>query len=256
MPSDAIRGKPDAQWLSVSTSLEAKSDAKLDFVKNLRNLQEPGGATVLVGGTDAELIDTQNAIGERLALAVVIIVLITFVVLFLFTGSVLQPVRALILNCLSLAATYGIVVWGFQDGHIANLLGSTPQPVDTAITVLIFCVVFGVCMDYEVFLISRIKELHDAGASNAEALKSGMTRTGRIVSVAAGMLAVVFFSFMTSSISFLQLFGLAAGVAILIDAILVRGVLVPAAITLMGRTAWWSPPALRRLHQRVGVSEE
>jgi RND superfamily putative drug exporter len=256
LPTDAVRGKPDAQWLSVSTSLEPKSDATLDFVKTLRDVPAPAGAKVLVGGTDAELIDTQDAIGQRLPLAVVIIVLITFVVLFLFTGSVLQPLRALVLNCLSLAATYGVVVWGFQDGHIANLLGSTPQPVDTAITVLIFCVVFGVCMDYEVFLISRIKELHDAGASNAEALKSGMTRTGRIVSVAAGLLAVVFFSFLTSSISFLQLFGLAAGVAILIDAILVRGVLVPAAITLMGRTAWWSPPALLRLHQRVGVTEE
>nr|CTQ97162.1 Integral membrane protein [Kibdelosporangium sp. MJ126-NF4] len=255
LPTDAVRGKPDAQWLSVASSHEPKSDATLDFVKSLRALPDPPSTTVLVGGTDAELIDTQHAIGDRLPWAIAIIVLITFIVLFLFTGSVLQPVRALILNGVSMAATFGIVVWGFQDGHLAGMFGFTAQPVDTAITVLIFCVVFGVSMDYEVFLISRVKELHDSGASNAEALRLGMARTGRIVSAAAGMLAVVFFSFLTSSISFLQLFGVAAGVAILIDAILVRGVLVPGALALMGRTAWWSPPFLRRLHERVGVKE-
>jgi RND superfamily putative drug exporter len=255
LPTDAARARPDAQWLSVSTDLPAKSDEAADFVRSVRATPGPDGADVLVGGSDAELIDTKHALAAKLPLAVSIIVLITFVVLFLFTGSLLQPLRALVLNGLSLAATFGVLVWAFQDGHLAGLLDFTPQPIDTANTILIFCVVFGLSMDYEVFLISRIKEMHESGMDSAGAVSTGLARTGRIVSVAAALLAVVFFSFLTGTLSFLQLFGFGAGVAILIDAILVRGILVPAAIALLGRTAWWSPKPLRRLHSRVGLAE-
>ncbi|SFQ03529.1 putative drug exporter of the RND superfamily [Amycolatopsis arida] len=255
-PTDAARGTPDTQWLTLSTDLPPKTDATADLVRAVRATPGPDGSAVLVGGADAELIDTRAALAAKLPLAVAIIVLITFVVLFLFTGSLLQPVRALILNGLSLAATFGVLVWAFQDGHLAGLLGFTPQPIDTANSILIFCVVFGLSMDYEVFLISRIKEMHDAGYDTATAVSRGLARTGRIVSVAAGLLAVVFFSFLTGTLSFLQLFGLGAGIAILIDAILVRGVLVPGAIAVLGRAAWWSPPALRRLHRRVRLAEE
>ncbi|WP_248782352.1 MMPL family transporter [Saccharothrix syringae] len=255
LPTDAIRGKPHAQWLSVATGERPKSEPAVDLMKQLRGRAGPSGTTVLVGGSEAEMIDTQQAIVDKLPWAFAIIVVITFLVLFLFTGGVLQPVRALVLNGLSLAATFGIMVWGFQDGHLSGLLGFTPQPTDTAMTVFVFCVVFGLSMDYEVFLISRIKELHDLGHSPVEAVSLGLARTGRIVSTAAGLLAVVFFAFLASSISFLQLFALGAGAAILIDAIIVRGVLVPAAIALLGRAAWWSPPLLRRAYTRVKLAD-
>jgi RND superfamily putative drug exporter len=169
---------------------------------------------------------------------------------------VVQPLRALVVNAVSIAAAVGAMVWIFQDGHLSGLLGFTPQPMDTAMTVLMFCIVFGLSMDYEVFVTSRIKELHDAGADPATAVRTGLSRTGRIVTMAAGLLAVSFFAFTTSQVSFIQMFGLGSGLAILIDAVAVRGVLVPAALGLLGRSAWYAPAWLRRVHGRVGLTEE
>jgi len=177
------------------------------------------------------------------------------VVLFLFTGSIVQPVRALLLNALSLSATLGVVTWVFQQGHLSGLLQFTARPMDTSMTVLLFCITFGLSMDYEVFVLSRIKELHDQGASTGVAVSRGLARTGRIVSAAAVLLAVSFFAFMSGTVSFLQLFGLGSGLAILIDATLVRGVLVPAAMRVLGRAAWYSPKLLRRVYGRVALSE-
>ena len=218
-----------------------------------------GGATKDIrpgqSGVDAQLVDTTASIARQLPLAAALVVLTTVLVLFLFTGSVLQPVRALLLNALSLSATLGVLTWIFQDGHLASLLGFTARPMDTSMTVLLFCIAFGLSMDYEVFLISRIKELHDQGETSAAAVSRGLARTGRIVSAAAMLLAVTFFAFGTSSVSFLQLFGIGSGLAILIDATLIRGVLVPAAMWLMGRTAWWSPRGLRWVYSRVALSE-
>ncbi|MGP3967131.1 MMPL family transporter [Streptomyces sp. 6N223] len=258
----AERGSDDAEWLTVATDLTPKSDEATDLVRDLRamevNAGDPGGGeatTLLVGGTDAELIDTRDAIGSRLALALAVIVLITFLVLFLFTGSVVQPLRALLLNGLGLVATLGAMVWVFQEGHLSGLLGFTPQPTDSAMSVLIFCVVFGLAMDYEVFVIARIKEMHDAGLGDREAVEQGLSRTGRIVSTAAGLLAVSFLAFGTSSINFVQMFGLGAGLAILLDAVLIRGVLVPGSLALLGRAAWWLPGPLKPVHARLGLSE-
>jgi putative drug exporter of the RND superfamily len=184
-----------------------------------------------------------------------LVVLTTFVVLFLFTGSVLQPLRALLLNALSLSATLGVLTWIFQDGHLAGLLGVTARPMDVAMTVLLFCITFGLSMDYEVFVISRVKEMHDQGAEPSVAVSEGLARTGRIVSTAAGLLAVTFFAFGTGTVSFLQMFGIGSGLAILIDATLVRGVLVPAAMRVLGPAAWYSPAPLRRVHARVALGE-
>ncbi|MFL6111217.1 MAG: MMPL family transporter, partial [Catenulispora sp.] len=184
-----------------------------------------------------------------------IIVIVTFVVLFLLFGSVVVPAKAFVLNLLSLTATFGAMVWVFQDGHLSGVLGFTPRPMDTAMTVLLFCIAFGLSMDYEIFLTSRMKELHDQGASTREAVGQGLARTGRIVSTAAGLLAVSFFAFGTATVSFLQFLGLGCGLAILIDALLIRGVLVPAAMRVLGTRAWWAPGPLRRLHALVGVSE-
>ena len=221
----------------------------------MRASARPSGVRVLVGGSTAELIDAKTAISSRLPLAIAIIVATTFIVLFLFTGSIVQPIRALLGNALTLGATLGVMVWIFQDGHFTSLLGFTPKPTDTSMPVLLFCIAFGLSMDYEVFLMSRIKELHDGGASNADSVVHGLARTGRIVSTAAALLAVSFFAFGTSSVSFIQFFGLGTGLAILIDATVVRGVLVPAFMGLVGERSWYAPGPLRRLHNRIGLGE-
>lgn len=167
----------------------------------------------------------------------------------------MQPLRALVLNGISLAATLGVMTWIFQDGNFSSLLGFTAQPMEMSMTVLMFCIAFGLSMDYEVFVTSRIKELHDLGADNETAVTDGLGHTGRIVSAAAFLLAVSFFAFGTAKISFMQMFGLGSGLAILIDAIAVRGVLVPAAMRLLGGSAWYAPGFLRRFHDRFGLSE-
>ncbi|MFJ7043273.1 MMPL family transporter [Streptomyces sp. NPDC101112] len=254
--ADQRRSGARAQWLTVSTGLAPKSDEALDLVQRIRDMAEPAGARVLVGGTDAELMDTRSAIGSRLPIAAVIIVVTTFVVLFLFTGSLSQPLRALVLNGLVLAATLGAMVWIFQDGHLRDVLGFTPQPTDATVAVLIFCVVFGLAMDYEVFVVARIKEMSRSGLDPVAAVERGLAKTGRIVSTAAGLLAVSFLAFVSSSINFIQMFGLGAGLAILLDAVLVRGVLVPATFALMGRAAWWCPRWLRGIRDRFALTEE
>lgn len=255
-PASKALGRPDAQRLTVTPTLKAKSPEAEDLVREVRGIAGPGGTTTLVGGTDAQLIDSKTAISDNLPAAIGMVAGTTFILLFLFTGSVVQPLRALLLNGISLTASIGVMVWIFQDGHLSSLLGFTPMPMDTSMTVLLFCIVFGLSMDYEVFVTSRIKELNDAGADNYTAVTQGLSRTGRIVTMAAGLLAVSFFAFGTSQVSFLQMFGLGSGLAILIDAVAVRGVLVPAAMRLLGRrTAWYAPAPLRRLHRRVGLEE-
>jgi RND superfamily putative drug exporter len=248
-------GRADAQRLTILTTLPAKSDRSQDLVRDIRALPGPGGAAILVGGPDAQLIDTRAVIAHRLPLALGLVVLTTLIVLFLFTGSVIQPVRAVLLNAISLSATLGVLTWIFQSGHLAGLLGVTPRPMDMSMTVLLFCIAFGLSMDYEVFVLSRIKEMHDRGVAPAEAVPAGLARSGRIVSTAAVLLAVSFFAFGTSTVSFLQMFGLGAGLAILIDATLIRGVLVPATMRVLGRLAWYSPGPLRRVYHRVALSE-
>ncbi len=241
--------------ISLSTRFDSASGAAQHLTRDVRATPAPPGSTVLVGGDTATLIDAKHAISSHLWLAGLIIVVTTLVLLFLFTGSVVQPVRALIGNALTLGATLGAMVWIFQEGHLSGLLGFTPAPINTSMPVLLFCIAFGLSMDYEVFLISRIKELHDGGASTPVAVTHGLARTGRIVSTAAALLAVSFFAFGTSKVSFIQFFGLGSGLAILIDATLIRGVLVPASMRAFGEHSWWAPGPLRRLHARIGISE-
>jgi RND superfamily putative drug exporter len=252
---DPSLGRPDGQRITIISADQPKSTAAQDLVRAVRDAPAPAGVTTLVGGQDAELIDTVHAIGTRLPLAIAMIAFTTFVVLFLFTGSVVQPIRALVLGSLSLVATLGALTWMFQDGHLAGVFDFTARPMDMAMTVLLFCITFGLSMDYEVFVVSRIKELHDRGAAPSTAVPEGLARTGRIVSTAAGLLAVSFFAFATGTVSFLQMFGIGCGLAILLDATLVRGVLVPAAMRVLGRMAWYSPPPLRRLYARIGLAE-
>ncbi|MFD3374198.1 MULTISPECIES: MMPL family transporter [unclassified Streptomyces] len=254
-PGNSALGRPDAQQINVVSGLAPKSDEAQDLVDEVRALAPPAGSQPLVGGVDAVLVDSKDSVGSRLPLAVALVALTTFLLLFLFTGSVVQPLRALVLNMISLGATLGVMTWIFQDGNLSSLLGFTAQPMDVSMTVLMFCIAFGLSMDYEVFVTSRIKELHDLGEDNESAVTNGLGHTGRIVTAAACLLAVSFFAFGTAKLSFMQLFGLGSGLAILIDAVAVRGILVPAAMRLLGRSAWYAPGFLRKFHGRFGLSE-
>jgi RND superfamily putative drug exporter len=241
--------------LAVVTAADARSSTAQAMVGDIRDAPAPGGVDALVGGETATLVDSLDAIGGRLPLAAGLVAATTFVVLFLFTGSVIQPLRALLSNVLTLGATLGLMVLIFQEGFGSSLLGFTPLALDTAMLVLMFCLVFGLSMDYEMFVMSRIKEQYDAGASIEQATRHGLAHTGRIVTTAAVLIAVSFFAFVTSQVSFIQMFGLGAGLAILIDATLVRGVLLPASMRVLGRASWYAPAGLRRLHSRVGLAE-
>jgi RND superfamily putative drug exporter len=247
--------RPQATWFHAVITPVPVSSAAQKLVSEVRALPPPGGVTAYVGGSAAGLVDQKHDLGSRLPLAIALIVLTTFIILFLFTGSVVLPLKALVLNALSLTAVFGALVWIFQDGHLSGLLGFTAAPISTTMPLLLFCIAFGLSMDYEVFMLSRIKELHDAGATNTEAVAGGLARTGRIVTTAAALLAVTFFAFGLSKVSFIQMFGVGTGIAIVIDATLIRGVVVPAFMRLAGSANWWAPPPLRRLHRRIGAAE-
>ena len=236
--------------------IESFGPAGEQLVRQLRAVPQPFG-TVLVTGQAASLVDTKHALGTKLPLALGLIVVATFVLLFLFTGSVVIPIKALVLNLLSLSATFGAMVWVFQQGHLIGLVGDpvVTGTLDTTVPILMFCVLFGLSMDYEVFLLSRIKEEYDVSRDNARAVALGLERTGRLVTAAAALLALVFLTFLSSDISFIKLLGLGVALAVLVDATLVRGVLVPAFMRLTGDANWWAPAPLRRLHDRIGLRE-
>jgi putative drug exporter of the RND superfamily len=252
-PADATLTVLDTQRLTVVGNADSHSVQAQNLVRQVR--QTPAPLPVRVGGDAATLVDSNDALGSRLPLAAGVIAVTTFVLLFLFTGSVLQPLRALLFNLLSLSATLGVMVLVFQHGFASSMLGFTPMPLNTSMLMLLFCIAFGLSMDYEVFVISRIKEAHDHGAGAGEAVVHGLSHSGRIVSAAAVLLSISLFAFGTSGVSFIQMFGLGTGLAVLLDATLVRGVLLPAGMRLLGRRAWWAPGPLRRLHDRVGLTE-
>ena len=245
----------DVSYWQVQNHLVSSSGPAQDLVHHVRALAGPPGQTIDVGGTAADIVDQKHSIGSSLPIAIAIMVFATFLMLFLFTGSVLIPLKAIVLNALTLFAVLGLMVWIFQGGHLSGFLGFTPTPTSTTMPPLLFVIAFAMSMDYEVFLMSRIKELHDQGATNTEAVTGGLARTGRIVSTAAALLSVTFFAFGLSKISFIQFFGIGTGVAIVVDATMVRGVLVPAVMGLVGERIWWAPRPLRRFHHRFGMQE-
>ena len=241
-------------WLSAVPSVEPQSAQGEALVKAIRGTPAP--FPTLVGGQSAQLVDSKASLLAKLPLAGAIIALVTFTVLFLMTGSVVVPLKALVLNLLSLTATFGAMVWIFQEGHLASLLHFTPTgTIDTTTPILMFCIAFGLSMDYEVFLLSRIKEEHDRTGDNVHSVALGLERTGRLVTAAALLLAVVFTAFATSEVTFIKLFGVGLTMAVLVDATLVRGVLVPAFMRLAGNANWWAPRPLARLYHRIGLSE-
>jgi RND superfamily putative drug exporter len=245
---------PDGTWLAVVPSVGSYSPRGEDLVARVRALPAPFG--VQVAGPAAQLVDTKASLAAHLPAAAAIIATVTFLLLFLMTGSVVVPIKALVLNLLSLTAVYGAMVFVFQDGHLADVLGFTATgTIDTSMPVLMFCIAFGLSMDYEVFLLSRIKEEHDRTGDTVAAVAVGLERSGRIVTAAAALLAIVFAAFATSRVSFLQLFGVGTALAVVVDATLIRALLVPAFMRLAGQANWWAPAPLRQLHHRVGLRE-
>jgi RND superfamily putative drug exporter len=251
--SERFRGE-DATYLSVVPSVEPISLQGEALVRSIRDVDTP--FDVFVGGGAAQLVDVKDGLFSRLPLALGIIGAVTSTLLFLMFGSILVPLKAILLNLLSLTATFGAMVWVFQEGHLADLLGFTPTgTIEVTMPVLMFAVAFGLSMDYEVFLLSRIKEEYDLTGDNDQSVAVGLERTGPIVTAAALLLAVVLVAFGLSGVSTLKLFGFGMTLAVLVDATLVRATLVPAFMKLAGRANWWAPRPLARIHARFGSSE-
>jgi putative drug exporter of the RND superfamily len=247
----------DNSYLQVllKPEVEVYSTQASETVDRIRAIGADQGARV--GGESARLVDNKDVIGDRLPLALGLIVLFTFILVFLLTGSVVMPVKALFLNLLSLTATFGVMVWGFQDGNLEGLLGFTSSGyLDNAMPVLMFCAAFGLSMDYELFLISRIREEYLRTGDNNLAVVEGIKKTGAVFTSAALLLAVVFAGLIASKVSIIQMAGLGIVLAILVDAVLIRTALVPALMGMMGKANWWAPGFLRRLHTKVHFSDE
>ncbi len=252
--TSAVFAGDKGTWLSVVPSVEAFSPEGEQLVHDIRAV-DPGFET-RVTGPSARLVDTTESLFSRVPATGVLIAVATFVLLFLMFGGILVPIKALVLNVLSLSATFGAMVWIFQDGHLSSLLDFTPTgTMDLTMPILMFCMAFGLSMDYEVFLLSRIKEEHDAGADNTTAVAMGLERTGRIVTAAAVLLSVVFVAFATSGVTFIKMMGVGLTLAVIMDATLVRATLVPAFMRLAGEANWWAPAWMRKVYNRFGISE-
>ncbi|HZK36577.1 MAG TPA: MMPL family transporter [Aeromicrobium sp.] len=211
---------------------------------------------ILVGGQSAEQVDQVSSISNKLPLAMGILAVTTWMTLFLMTGSVVLPLKALIMNVMTISATFGILVLIFQDGRLEGPLDYTSQgALESTQPVFLFAVAFGLSTDYAVLLLTRIKEARDAGANDREAVALGIQRTGRIVTAAALLFAIAIGSFATSEIIFIKELGVGTALAVLIDATIVRAFLVPSLMALLGHRNWWAPQWLRRVHDRIGVSE-
>ncbi|MEU5410716.1 MMPL family transporter [Streptomyces clavifer] len=243
-----------AAYFNVLSEGEAVGQEAQQLVRELR--AEPAPFDTSVTGAAAVLVDSKDAIADRLPWAVGIIVVVTLLLVFLLTGSVLIPVQAVVLNALSLTAMFGAVVWVFQDGHLSGLLSFTSTgDIETTLPVLMFCVAFGLSMDYGVFLISRIKEEYDRTGDHEHSVTFGLRHTGGLITAAAVILAVVMVAIGTSRVTNTKMLGLGIALAVLMDAMVVRSLLVPSVMKLMGRVTWWAPKPLRAFHQRFGLSE-
>jgi uncharacterized membrane protein YdfJ with MMPL/SSD domain len=257
-----VQVDPPRQLPNGDTVVEAVSDSSFnsdrgrDTVREIRDLPEPDGSEVLVTGNSAHFIDFQESLKDHVPIAAAIVVVATLIVLFLMTGSVVLPIKQLLMNVLNLTAVFGILVFVFQDGRLEGLLDYTSQgALEQTMPILLFAVAFGLSTDYGVFLLSRIKEARDGGASDSECIAIGLERTGRIVTAAALLFAVAIGAFATSQIIFIKQNGIGTALAVLIDASIIRALLVPSLMELLGRWNWWAPKPLRRLHDRFGLSE-
>jgi putative drug exporter of the RND superfamily len=242
--------------IQATSSAEVSSDTARSIVSALR--ADPGvgdGGQVMVGGQTAIDVDVIKFIVDRTPWAVGFVVAVTLVLLFMLTGSVVLPVKAVLLNFLSIGASFGALVWIFQQGHLSGLLAFTPQSIDPSIPVILFSIVFGLSMDYEVLLVSRIHEEYVRTGHNTAAVAYGLERTGRLITGAAAVMFTVFMAFGLAEVVIIKAIGIGLAIAVAIDATLVRSLLVPAVMRLLGDVNWWAPSPLRRLHERAGLSD-
>ena len=243
----------DRALLAATPVDEPLSSAAQDTARSVRSIAGDGG---LVGGASAEFIDFKQSLVDHAPLVAALVATSTFILLFLLTGSVILPLKTLLMNVLSIAAAFGLTVLVFEDGFGSGLFDyNGPEAIETALLVVVGATTFGLATDYAVLVLARIKEYHDAGEDNETAVALGIERTGRVITAAAVMLAVVFLAFTSSSIFFMKQVGFAQAVAVLIDASIIRALLVPALMRLLGQWNWWAPRPLRRLHERLGFSE-
>jgi RND superfamily putative drug exporter len=268
-PSAATGFKEGSAFLTVGSTAPLFSDASEAQLDQLRAVTPPADQQVQLTGVAQINRDSSQAITSRLPIVLGIIAAITFVLLFLLTGSVVLPLKALALNVLSLTAAFGALVWIFQEGHLGALGTTSTGTLVANLPVLLFCIAFGLSMDYEVFLVSRIREYWlKAGAAgpategrvktsadNDESVALGLARTGRVVTAAALLMAISFAALIAAQVAFMRMFGLGLTLAVLADATLVRMMLVPAFMHMLGRWNWWAPKPLSRLHERIGISE-
>lgn len=259
-PPSAPAGIADGSaFLSVRSSAPLYSAASKRQLEQLHAVPGPGGRQVLVGGVAQIAADIVHAVTSRMPLVLAMIGVITFVLLFLLTGSLVLPLKALVLNVLSLSAAFGALVWIFQEGHLGALGTTSTGTLEANIPVLMFCVAFGLSMDYEVFLLARIREYWlsspQTRADSDESVALGLARTGRVVTAAALIMAIAFAALIAAQVSFMRIFGVGLTLAVLVDATLVRMALLPAFMHVMGRWNWWAPRPLVRLHERIGLSE-
>lgn len=239
--------------LRAFADVEPRSELGKTIIDQLRALD----SSAKVGGSAAEYADSLEGISRQLPWALLWVGVFTLLLLFLFTGSVVLPVKAILLNLLSLGAAIGVLTWVFQYGNLNWLTGDfiLTGHLDMSVLVMVVVVTFGLSMDYEVFLLSRIKEEHDAGADTVESVAVGLQRSGRIITAAAALLAVVFSAFITASVTPVKMIGLGIGFAIILDATIVRALLVPALMKVMGRANWWAPKPLRALYRKFGLHD-
>jgi RND superfamily putative drug exporter len=261
--------KDGRAYLTIGSTAPLASQTSESQLDQLHAVSGPGGREVLFTGTAQITRDSSQAVTGRMPMVLAVIAAITFVLLFLLTGSVVLPLKALLLNVLSLTAAFGALVWIFQEGHF-GAFGTTPTGTLAAnMPVLLFCIAFGLSMDYEVFLISRIREFwlespqggrDDRGSiaprvRSDESVALGLARTGRVVTAAALLMSISFAALIAAQVAFMRMFGVGLTLAVLVDATLVRMLLVPAFMHVMGRANWWAPKPLARLHNRFGLSE-
>jgi RND superfamily putative drug exporter len=253
----AIHGRvgPHIVVLDVLTAQPASSDAARAIVRAIRALHTMAGGQILVTNTTATDIDSIDLILSRTPLAIGFIVLMTYVVLFLMLGSVLLPLKAVVTNLLSISASFGALVWIFQQGHLSAQLNFTPGSLDPSIPVLLFCIVFGLSMDYEVLLLSRMKEEYERTGDTRRAVAEGIGRSGRLITGAAAIMVAVFLCFGLAETSVIKSIGLGMAIAVTVDATIVRALLVPALMCLLGRLCWWAPRPLAQLHRRLNLGE-
>ncbi len=257
-----VRGAPflnaegEVAYANFALSKPALSGDSQDTLHEIRGLSPPGETTVLVSGNTARFIDQKQSLVDHAPLVVAIIAITTLVLLFLLTGSVLLPIKTLVMNALTLGATLGILVLAFQEGWLKSPLDYTgPAAIEVTSLVFLFAIIFGLATDYAVLVMARIKERHDLGDTNEEAVATGIARTGRVITAAAVAIALVFLAFGVSSVFFVKQIAIGMAVGVMIDATIVRALLVPSLMRLFGEWNWWAPKPLRRIYLRLGFSE-